>query len=289
VTAPLPLVFANVTTVVLSELTRLSFASRTSTVSVFVAPAATLAVVEVKASFAAVPGVTVKVEASEVRPVAVAVMVTEPAVAPVTTFCAIPPLAVAVPSPVTVPLPLVFANVTTVELSELTRLSFASRIAIVSVLVAPEATLAVVEVKASFVAAPGVTVNVDVSEASPVALAVTVTDPAVAPVTTFCAIPPLAVALPSPVTVPAPLVFANVTTVELFEVTRWSLASRISTVSVFVAPEATLVVVEVKTTFAGAPTDPGSSAKSCVVVPPPATDTPLAVPVEWPGALALML
>jgi hypothetical protein len=187
----------------------------------------------------------VNVVASEVRPVAVAVIVTEPAAAPVTTFCAIPPLAVALPSPVTVPAPLVFAKVTTVELSELIRLSLASRIATVSVFVAPAATLAVVDVKTSLAAVPGVTVKVEASEVRPLALAVTVTEPAVAPVTTFCAIPPLAVAVSSPVTVPAPLVFANVTTVELSELTRLSLASRIATVSVLVAPAATLAVLEV--------------------------------------------
>jgi hypothetical protein len=76
-------------------------------------------------------------------------------------------------------------------------------------------------------------------------VAVTVTEPAVAPVTTFCATPPLAVAVPSAVTVPAPLVFAKVTTVALSELIRLSLASRISTVSVFVAPAATLAVLEV--------------------------------------------
>src|SRR4051794_22151579 len=85
----------------------------------------------------------------------------------------------------------------------------------------------------SLEAAPGVTLNVELAEVSPLALAVIVTDPAVAPVTVFCAIPPVAVAVPSPVTAPLPAVFANVTTVELSEPTRLSFASRISTVSGF--------------------------------------------------------
>src|SRR3954452_16106487 len=126
-----------------------------------------------------------KVELAEVNPVALAVTVTDPAPAPVTLFCAIPPDAVAVPSPVTVPLPDVFANVTTVELSDVIRLSLASRISTVSVLVAPEATLPVLEVKTSLEAVPGATLKVEVSDVTPVALTVIVTDPAVAPVTVF--------------------------------------------------------------------------------------------------------
>src|SRR4051812_21060095 len=96
-----------------------------------------------------------------------------------------PPDAVAFPRPVAVPVPAVFANPTTVELSEPTRLSFASRISTVSVFVAPEATLDVLEVETTFGAEPGVTVKVEPSDVSPDALAVIVTDPAVAPVTVF--------------------------------------------------------------------------------------------------------
>ena len=66
--------------------------------------------------------------------------------------------------------------------------------------------------------------------------------------------PPEAIAVPRPVTEPVPALFAKVTTVELSEVSRLS-ASRISTVSVFSAPEATLEVslVEVKRSFAAVP------------------------------------
>ena len=60
---------------------------------------------------------------------------------------AMPPEAVAVPSPVTVPEPAVFANVTTVVLSPLSRLPAASRIWTVSVRVVPAARSAVELVK----------------------------------------------------------------------------------------------------------------------------------------------
>ena len=58
------------------------------------------------------PGTTVNVVASELSDVAVAVIVTEPASAPPTVFVATPPAALAVPSPVTVPAPFVFAKLT---------------------------------------------------------------------------------------------------------------------------------------------------------------------------------
>jgi hypothetical protein len=202
------------------------FASRTSTVSVFVAPDATEAVDDVKTSLLAAPGVTVNTLVAEVRPIAEAVIVTEPPATPVTVFCAMPPLAVAVPSPLTEPLPDVCAKSTAVELSVVTRLSLASRTSTVSVFVAPDATDAVDDAKTTFVAGPTVTLNELVSEVSPDADAVIVTGPAVAPVTTFDATPPLAVAVPSPVTEPVPDVCANVTTVELSDVTRLLLASR---------------------------------------------------------------
>ena len=64
--------------------------------------------------------------------VAVAANVIEPASTPVTVFVATPDAAVDVPSPETVPAPAVFANVTTVELSLVTVLPFASLIVAVS-------------------------------------------------------------------------------------------------------------------------------------------------------------
>src|SRR5207248_5931730 len=81
----------------------------------------------------------------------------------VTVSEATPEDAVALPSPVTEPAPAVCEKTTTVELSLVTTLLLASSTAAVNVLVEPEATLAVPEVKASLVAVPGVTVNVDVS------------------------------------------------------------------------------------------------------------------------------
>jgi hypothetical protein len=113
------------------------------------------------------------------------VTVTEPAVAPVTVFDAIPPEAVAVPRPVTDPVPDVRANVTSVELSDVTRLLPASRTSTVSDFVAPDDTELVEDVNTSFVAASCVTLNALVSEVSPDAEAVTVTEPTVAPVTVF--------------------------------------------------------------------------------------------------------
>src|SRR2546426_724572 len=108
----------------------------------------------VKTSLLAAPTVTEKVELSPLRPVLETVIVTEPALWPVTVSEATPLEAVAVPSPVSEPAPAVCAKVTTVELSVVIRLSLASSTAAVKVLVAPEATPAVLEVKASLLAAP---------------------------------------------------------------------------------------------------------------------------------------
>src|SRR5207248_2470421 len=150
----------------------------------------------------------VKVVVPEVSPLADAVIVIEPAVPPVTPSDAMPAAAVALPSPVTDPEPDVFANVTEVELSDVTTLSAASCTSAVRVRDEPDARLAVDEVTTSFVALPGVTVKVVVPDVRPVALAVTVIEPATAPVTLFEATPLDAVAVPSPVTVPEPAVFA---------------------------------------------------------------------------------
>ena len=102
---------------------------------------------------------TEKLVLSLVRPLLEAVIVIAPVVWPVTVSEAMPPEAVAVPRPVTEPAPAVCEKTTTVELSEVTTLLFASSTAAVSVLVEPDATLLVFDVKTSFVAAPGVTGN----------------------------------------------------------------------------------------------------------------------------------
>jgi hypothetical protein len=167
--------------------------------------------------------------------------------APVTVFWATPPTAaVAVPGAVTDPLPAVWANVTAVVLSVVTTLSLVSRTSTVSNFVVPDATELGGDVKTSLLAAPGVTLNVLESEVRPVAVAEIVTPPAPAPVTAFDATPPLAVAVPRLVTDPVPEVCTKVTTVELSDVTTLLLVSRTSTVSVFVAPDATDVVEDVK-------------------------------------------
>jgi hypothetical protein len=245
VTEPAPDVCAKVTTVELSLVTRLLPASRTAIVSDFVAPDATPVVDDVNESFVAAPTVTVNELVSDARPEADAVIVTGPAVAPVTVLVATPPEAVAVPSPVTEPAPDVCPKVTTVELSDVSRLLLASRTSAVSVFVAPESTDAVEDVKTTLLAAPGVTLKELVSDVRPEADAVIVTEPAVAPVTVFDAMPALAVAVPSPVTEPAPEVCPKLTTVELSEVSRLLFASRTSTVSDFVAPDATELVDDV--------------------------------------------
>jgi hypothetical protein len=226
------------------EVTVPPFASSTATVRLRVLPEDSGLVGLVNPRCVAT-GSTVKELVSEARPKADAVIVTEPAVAPVTVFDAMPALAVAVPSPVTEPVPEVCPKVTTVELSEVSRLLFASRTSTVNDFVAPDATELVEDVKTSLLAAPGVTLNELVSDVSPDADAVIVTDPAAAPVTVFDATPAEAVAVPAPVTEPAPAVCPKVTTVELSEVSRLLFASRTSTVNDFVAPDATELVDDV--------------------------------------------
>ncbi len=181
VTEPAPAVCEKTTTVELSLVTTLLLASSTAAVKVLVEPEATLLVFEVNTSFVAVPGVTEKVEVSVVRPppCLAAWIVTEPAVWPVTVSEATPLDAVAVLSPVTAPAPAVCAKTTTVELSVVTTLLLASSTAAVRVLVEPEATLAVLEVKTSFAAVPAVTEKVELSLVKPVLEAVIETDPAV--------------------------------------------------------------------------------------------------------------
>src|SRR5207302_979524 len=158
------------------------------------------------------------------------------AVWPVTVSEATPLDAVAVPSPVTEPAPAVWANVTTVELSLVTTLLLASSTAAVSVLVEPDATLLVFEVKTSLLAAPTVTEKVELSVAvpSPCSVHGALPDPAVWPVTVSEATPEEAVAVPSPVTEPAPAVCEKTTAVELSLVRTLLLASSTAAVKVLV-------------------------------------------------------
>ena len=90
----------------------------------------------------------------------------------------------------------------------------------------PEARFAVEPVSAIWVATPGTTVNAPrVPVVRPVAVASIVTVPARAPVIVLVAMPPEAVELPVPLTVPAPDACAKVITVELSEVTVLPAAS----------------------------------------------------------------
>ena len=108
-----------------------------------VAPELKFSVEEVIVRCVAVPATIVNVVVSEVRPLADAVSVTEPAVTPVTVLEAVPEEAVAEPVPLTEPEPVVCEKLTEVELSVETRLLFSSRISAVIARVPPELKLAV--------------------------------------------------------------------------------------------------------------------------------------------------
>ena len=281
VAVPAPEVWAKVTEVELSAVTRLPAASRISAVSVRAAPEERFEAELVTARWSAAPWTTVKVEEPAPRPVAVAPSVIEPASWPVTGFEATPLTAVAAARPVTVPVPAVFANATEVELSPVTRLSAASRISAVSVRAAPETRFEVALVTATWSAGPGTIVKLVALAVSPVAVAWIVTPPTVWPVTVFEATPLEAVAAPSPVTVPEPLVWAKETEVELSAVTRLPAASRTSAVSVRVVPEARLPVPLVTVTWSAAP---GTTAKvvepeASVAAEAPIVIEPASVPV----------
>ena len=145
--------------------------------------------------------------------------------------------------PVTVPAPEALAKATTVELSEVTVLPAASWIVAVSTRVAPEVRLVVAPVSAIWAAAPWTTVKApSVPVVRPAEVASIVTEPTSAPVIVLVATPLAAVALPVPVTVPAPDCLAKATTVELSEVTVLPAASCIVAVRTRVAPEVRFAV-----------------------------------------------
>ena len=117
-TVPIPDCLANAITVELSEATVFPAASWIVAVSTRVPPEDRFAVEPLSAICVAAPWTMLNEPSVPVAsPPAVASMVTGPARTPVTVFVATPPEAVAVPVPLTVPLPDAFANVTTVELS----------------------------------------------------------------------------------------------------------------------------------------------------------------------------
>ena len=90
---------------------------------------------------------------------------------------------------------------------------------------------------------------------SPAEVASIVTVPARAPVIVLVATPLAAVALPVPVTVPAPDCLAKATTVELSEVTVFPAASWIVAVSTRVAPEVRSAVEPVSVIWVGGAVD----------------------------------
>ena len=111
-------------------------------------------------------------------------------------------------------------------LSAVTVLPAASWIVAVRTRVAPEVRFAVEPLSVIWVAAPWTTLNEpSVPVVSPAAVASIVTGPARTPVIVLVATPLDAVALPVPLTVPAPAACAKATTVELSEVTVLPAAS----------------------------------------------------------------
>ena len=119
----------------------------------------------------------------------------------------------------------------------------ASWIVAVRTRVAPDVRFAVEPESEIWVAALWTTVKAPrVPVVSPAAVASIVTEPASTPVIVFEATPATAVALPVPVTVPAPEALAKATTVELSEVTVLPAASWIVAVSTRVVPEVRFAV-----------------------------------------------
>ena len=160
-----------------------------------------------------------------------------------TVLVAMPPEAVALPVPLTVPAPAVLAKAMTVVLSEVTVLPAASAIVAVRTRVAPDVRSAVEPVRTMSAAGPWTTVKApSVPVVRPVAVASIVTEPASWPVTVLVATPPAAVALPVPLTVPAPAALAKATTVVLSEVAVFPAASCTVAVSTRPAPDVRLVV-----------------------------------------------
>ncbi len=254
VTLPSPPDWPNATTVVLSEVATLPAASLSVAVSTRVAPEVRFAVEPVSSICVAAPAVTVKEPSVPVvSPLAVASIATVPAAAPVTAFVAIPFAAVAVPVPVTVPVPEAFANVTTVELSEVTVFPAASTSVAVRTRASPEARSAVEPVRTTSLAVPCVTTKLRLPVESPAEPAWRLTVPASAPVTVLVATPELAVAFPVPVTLPRPPSCAKLTTVELSVVTTFPAASVIVAVSTRVAPEARFAVEPLSAMSVAAP------------------------------------
>ena len=132
----------------------------------------------------------------------------------------------------------------------------------------PAARLVVEPVSAICVAAPWTTVKAPrVPVVSPAAVASIVTGPTRAPVIVLVATPPVTVALPVPLTVPAPEAFAKAITVALSEVTVLPAASMIVAVRRRVAPEVRLAVDPVRAISAAAPCTTSKAPRVPVVRP----------------------
>ncbi len=269
-TVPAPDCLVKATMVELSAVTVLPAASWIVAVSTRFEPEVRLAVEPVSWIWVAAPWTTVKAPSVPVvRPADVASIVTEPASTPVIVLVATPLEAVALPVPLTVPAPEALAKATTVELSAVTVLPAASWIVAVSTRVVPEVRSAVEPVSWICVAAPWTTVKApSVPVVSPAEVASIVTEPTSAPVIVFDAIPLDAVALPVPVTVPAPDAFANATTVELSDVTVLPAASWIVAVSTRVAPEVRSAVAPESAIWVAAPWTTVKAPRVPVVSPP---------------------
>jgi len=260
VIVPPPDVCAKVTTVELSDVTMLPFASSTAAVSVFVEPEATLDVSDVKASFVAVPGVkTTLVEFVIAVPLTLPVTAAVPALVDDVRVSAYVPFALSVARQSVVHavgnVPR-FVEMRTVAPPVVIALPASSlAVTVITDVLVPFAVIdpelaAIVDVAADI--GPGLTVNVEVAGVSPVRDAVIVIEPASAPVTVRDAIPATAFGVPRPVTVPTPAVLAN-PTAPVSLVTTLLFTSSTATVSVFVEPEATLDVSDVKTSFVAVP------------------------------------
>ena len=280
---PAPDACAKETTVELSEVTVLPAASTIVAVRTRVAPEVRLAVEPLRTMSAAAAWRTLKAPSVPVvSPAAVASIVTGPVRTPAIVFVATPDDAVALPVPDTVPAPEAFAKEMTVELSEVAVFPAASWRVAVRSRVAPEVRSAVEPLSAIWVAAPWTTVKApSVPVVSPAAVASIVTVPVRTPVIVFVATPAEAVALPAPVTVPAPDAFAKATTVELSEVTVFPAASWIVAVSTRVAPDVRFAVEPVSAIWVAAP---GTTLKapSVPVVRPAAAASIVTVPASAP-------
>src|SRR6266540_1303059 len=278
-TLPEPPVFVKVTE--LSAAVGFSFASLSSTARSRVDPDARAAVELVKTRSVAVPATIVNVVACELRPAAEAVTVTVPASEPVTVFDAVPLTVVAVPSPLTEPLPDVLANVIVRPESPATRLPFASSTRTVRSRDPPDARSAAGDVKRSCVAVPGTVVRsalVPVRPEPSVAVTVYVVSETVAVVNATEASPLAFVTeVVEPKEPPPPEPVFDQVTVRPARATGVPLASASCAVTVTTEPATGLELAAATTYFAG------TGEKVTVALPPIALPPIVPVTFAVPG------